>query len=143
MGHNPKSILERKTREIEINSYSCENNKKPLTHEEIIEDLEMRLLKNRKVVFKNETYLLRGCGEENNTGEIDVYGINPTKKEIIAIEVKRSYNWKTKTKAHHQLRKDLLFLEGKFPGFEIRLMYAYGNVHQRRKYNVELYSPKF
>ena len=118
-----------------------EKTKIELEHDQIIDDLEKRLEKEGMICFRNESYILRECGNENNSGEIDIYGINQDKKEIIAIEVKRSYNGKNKTKAHHQLRKDILFLVNKYFGVKIITMYAYGEVGKRRGYNIEGYIP--
>ncbi len=114
-----------------------------MEHDQIIEDLEKRLEKDGMICFKNEVYMLRECGEENNSGEVDIYGINPKKKEIIAIEVKRSYNGKNKTKAHHQLRKDILFLINKYFEVKIITMCAYGDIGKRRGYYTERYFPQF
>jgi hypothetical protein len=113
----------------------------PLEHHEIIQDLENRLLKREMIVFKYANFFTLDLNGENNDGEIDIYAINPRRNELIAIEVKRSRNWKTRRKACSQLAKELLFLTGKFPDFKIIMMHAYGEPSEKRKYAMELYLP--
>lgn len=113
-----------------------------MEHDQIIDDLERRLEKEGMICFKNaDYYVCKENEEESQRGEIDIYGVNQEKKEIIAIEVKRSYNGKNKTKAYHQLRKDILFLVGRYFRIKVITMYAYGDVGKRRGYNIERYIP--
>jgi len=55
-------------------------------HDEIISDLERRLKNIGMAVHRNEKYYLSLKNEYGNEGEIDVYGVSQSRKELIAIE---------------------------------------------------------
>ncbi|VVB83054.1 Uncharacterised protein [uncultured archaeon] len=122
-----------------------------IKHDEIIEDLRKRLLNQGMEVGNRESYILTDNKEiiekyglflNDRNGEVDIYGVDQSRKILVAIEVKENRCGNNDRKVHRQLKKDNLFLRRAFPNFKIKLMHAYGANEHRRGYNVELFSPK-
>jgi hypothetical protein len=105
-----------------------------MQHDEILNDLESRLLGCYLSVKKNKTYQL----SKETSGEMDIYAIDFNKKRVIVVEVKEKDTKTNHHKAKVQLKKDLIFFYSTdYSEFDFKIFYAYSDSNSPRGYNTQ------
>ena len=104
-----------------------------MNHNTILEDIVRRLKHNKSkydLVYKCEEFsLLNG-----DCGEIDIYKLMPDRREVWAIEVKRSKD--KQQRAQLQLLRDLDYMKEKYDIDTVKTFFAYADKNCRRGYYV-------